>query len=307
MKKFTVVVFIGLILSVAVHGQSPAFSSQLNIVYGNNNGASLLMDMHQPAKPNGLGIIYIIGSAFGFVYPGSYDQPSIKDEFFTDSVYMGAWGKSLLQNGYTLFVINHRNTPAYKYNDIINDCRRAVRFVRFNAVKYKIDPAHIGAMGHSSGANLAAMLGTMDESFEGAAGKIDSISSKVQAVVTLAAPFDLSDYNKPGDDSTIDVNFAMAVMNAYVGEMPEKKDGFNILSGKFAAASPLGHVSAGDVPMLIYYSNNDPVIPARQAIAMEQALQKNKVAVKSVKRIGQEHGPVPDMKEVDEWFKKWLK
>lgn len=307
MKKYLVLLLIALIMSIAVQSQSPAFTSQHNIVYGSVSGASLLMDIHQPAKPNGLGIIYIIGSGFGFVYPAAYDQPAIKDEFYSDSMYMGAWGKALLQNGYTLFVINHRNTPLYTYHDIMNDCRRAVRFVRFNAAKYKIDPAHIGAMGHSSGANMAAMLGTMDDTYDGAAGKIDSISSKMQAVVTLAAPFDLSDYDKPGDDTTVDVNFAMAVMKAYVGELPEKKDGFYILSGKYAAASPLSHVSSGDAPMLIYYSNNDPVIPARQAVAMEQALQKNKVAVKTVKRIGQEHSPVPDMKEVDEWFRKWLK
>lgn len=304
-KKCTLIILAGLSVSVSSTAQV-GFTSQRNIVYGSVSGAALLMDIHQPTKANGLGIVFIPGSAFGFAYPASYDTDQLKDDFYNDSTYMGAWAKSLLQKGYTLFVISHRYTPAFQYKDVINDCRRAVRFIRKNASKYKIDPAHIGAMGHSSGGNLSALLGTLDENFDTEMGKTDSISSRVQAVVTLAAPFDLSNYNTLADTS-IDNNFALSVMNAYVGGLPEMKKGDFVLSGNFAAASPISHVSEDDAPMLIYYSDNDPIIPARQAIAMEQILQKNKIAAKSVKRSGQYHGPVPDMDEVDSWFKKWLK
>lgn len=307
MKKNVILFFVTILLmNISNKGQAQVFTKEANIVYGNVSGAVLLMDVFKPAKSNGLGIIYIPGSAFGFVSGQGYDQEQLKADVLLDSNYTGAWVKSLLQKGYTVFAINHRNTPAFKYKDIIADCRRAVRFVRSNSLRFGISPAHIGAMGHSSGACLSALLGTLDDSYENAFSKTDSVSSKVQAVITLAAPFNLSDYNTLAD-TTIDNNFALSVMNAYIGELPQMEYGNFVLSGKFAEASPLSHVSAGDAPMLIYYSDNDPVIPYRQAIAMEQALQKNNVAVKTVKRTGQYHGPVPDMEEVDRWLKKWLK
>src|SRR5271154_3889592 len=123
-----------------------------NVVYGMVSGTALLMDVYVPLKPNRKAIILIPGSAWGFVYPQNYDHPPLKDDITLDSDYIGKWAKSLLQNGYTVFVINHRFTPKFQYQDIIEDCRRAVRFVRYHASEFKIDPVHIGAMGHSSGA-----------------------------------------------------------------------------------------------------------------------------------------------------------
>src|SRR5687767_5885502 len=99
MKRYIAAILIGFFVANISPAQSPIFTSQRNIVYGNTSGASLLMDVHQPVESNGLGIVYIIGSAFGFVYPATYNQTSIKDEFFIDSVYMGSWGKSLLVKG----------------------------------------------------------------------------------------------------------------------------------------------------------------------------------------------------------------
>ena len=97
MKRSTIGFLAAFILMCSSQAHAQVFTSQRNIVYGNSSGSSLLMDIHQPVESNGRGIIYIIGSAFGFVYPASYNQTSIKDEFFTDSVYMGSWGKSLLR------------------------------------------------------------------------------------------------------------------------------------------------------------------------------------------------------------------
>ncbi|HMR84832.1 MAG TPA: alpha/beta hydrolase [Niabella sp.] len=297
---------LAVLFSCSVVAQGNNYKKEDNIVYGVTSGTALLMDVYRPFKANGKGLLYIPGSGFGFTYPLQYDQPQLKDDVDLDSAYTGAWVRSLVNKGYTLFVINHRFTPAFQYKDIINDCRRAVRFIRSHAEKYNIDVSHIGAVGHSSGGCLAALLGTSDESFEEAPEKTDTTSFRVQVVVTLAAPFDLSDYKKQ-QDTAIDNDFAINIMSAYVGELPETKDGSFLLSGKYAEASPLAHVSTGDAPTLIYYSDNDPIIPPRHAVVMYEALKKNQVPAKIVERKGQNHGPVPDMDEVDQWFKTWLK
>ena len=41
--------------------------------------------------------------------------------------------EKLLENGYTIFTINHRSTPRFKFPAPIKDAQRAVRFIRYNA------------------------------------------------------------------------------------------------------------------------------------------------------------------------------
>jgi acetyl esterase/lipase len=276
-----------------------------NVVYGMVSGTALLMDVYVPIKSNHKAIILIPGSAWGFVYPGHYDQTPLKDDITLDSNYIGKCERSLVQNGYTVFVINHRFTPRFQYQDIIEDCRRAVRYVRYYAKDFNIDPANIGAMGLSSGANLASMLGVSDGKNLNTKSPVDSVSSKVQAVVTLAAPFNLADFNKPGDTAMAN-NFIVSVLAAYMGSLPELRSGNFILSGKYADASPISFVTPDDAPTLIYYSDNDPIIPMRQAKEMFEKLKQNNVAAKIVSKHNEEHSPVPDMTEVCKWFEKYL-
>lgn len=276
-----------------------------NVVYGMVSGTALLMDIYMPRKPNRKAIVFIPGSAWGFVYPVNYNQTPLKDDITLDSNYIGKWEKSLVQNGYTVFVINHRFCPKFQFQDIIEDCRRAVRFVRYHANEFKIDPAHIGAMGHSSGANLASMLGVTDSKYFTNKSAIDSVSSKVQAVVTLAAPFNLADINR-FEDTTIANNFLLSAIAAYMGNLPEMKSGEFILSGKYLNASPYGLVTKDDAPTLIYYSDNDPVITIRQAKEMYEKLMQNNVPAKIFASHNTEHSPIPDMTEVCKWFEKYL-
>jgi len=285
--------------------QDPNFKKNENVVYGMVSGTALLMDVYVPVKPNHKAIIYITGSAWGFAYSLNYDQTPLKDDVVLDSGYTGKWVKTLVQNGYTVFVINHRFSPRFQYMDIIGDCRRAVRFVRYHAKEFKIDPAHIGAMGHSSGANLASMLGVSDSDNTISKEPVDSVSSKVQAVVTLASPFNLADINR-FEDTTIANNFVLSAIAAYMGGLPEMKRGDFILSGKYIDASPYAQVTKDDAPTLIYYSDNDPVITTRQATNMYEKLLQNNVQAKIFLSHNTEHNPVPDMKEVCKWFEKYL-
>lgn len=269
------------------------------------SGTALLMDVYVPVKSIHKAIIFIPGSAWGFVYPGHYDQTPLKDDIKLDSNYIGKCERSLVENGYTVFVINHRFTPKFQYPEIIEDCRRAVRYVRYHAKEYNVDPAKIGAMGLSSGANLVSMLGVTDNKNLNTKSPVDSVSSKVQAVVTLAAPFDLTDFNK-AEDSLMVNNFILSVLAAYMGGLPELKRGDFVLSGKYVDASPIAFVTQDDAPTFIYYSDNDPIIPVRQAKAMYEKLTQNKVAANIVGKHNEGHSPVPDMTEVCKWFEKYL-
>jgi len=274
-----------------------------NEVYGFVAGLNLLMDVYQPENSNHLGIVYIAGSGWGS--PAIWNDIPLKDAYY-DSTYAGLWPQGLLKKGYTVFMINHSFAPRFHFPDILFDCQRAVRYVRYHAKKYDIYPDKIGVMGHSTGAYLSSMLGVKDTIIINPKNEIDQVSSRVQAVVALAAPFILSDNNMKSD-TAIQTSLMRRVLMDYMGELPEAKNGEFILSGKYAAASPITYISNDDAAFLIYYSDNDPFIPPRQAQRYYNNLEGNKVQAKIVVCHNCKHHPIPDMDEVDRWFKKYLK
>ena len=303
--KFFAILFLFIGFNTRSIAQKDKVSKIENVVYGMVSGTSLLMDVYVPLRPNGKAIVFIPGSAWGFVYPRNYDQDQLKEDVTLDSNYIGKCVKSLAGNGFSVFVINHRFTPKFLYHDIIEDCQRAVKFIKYHSREYKIDSLHIGAMGLSSGANLASLLGVTDSKKLMSRSAVDRLSSKVNAVVTLAAPFNMADFNKP-EDTAIDNKFMLKVIEAYMGKLPETKEGQFLLSGNYIDASPYALVTKDAAPTLIYYSEDDPVIPTRQAREMFMKLRQNNVAAKIVAKQGEGHSPIPDMKEVCNWFEKYL-
>ncbi|MBS1918733.1 MAG: alpha/beta hydrolase [Bacteroidetes bacterium] len=288
--------------------QNQKVTKHENVIYGMISGMALLMDVYQPEKSNHLGIVYIIGSGFGAsdYYKKIYNQVPLKDDYYLDTAYSGKWIRILNDKGYTVFVINHRFAPRFHYPDIFYDCQRAVRFIRYNANQYQIDARHIGAMGHSSGAYLSAMLGVTDTLITHPENPMDSMSSKVQAVVTLAAPFVLSEIGKNFDTLPASKYYLQIALD-YIGELPEIKNNEFILSAKYAQASPISYVTADDAPIMVYYSENDPIIPPRQAVMMCKKLKEAGVPFKEIHNPDNGHEPLPDMQAVDNWFKKYLK
>lgn len=306
-KLFFLLITLNLLI-ISAFGQNPKVTKHENVIYGMISGTALLMDVYQPEQTNHLGIVYIVGSGYGYAAPYQkvYNQIPLKDDYFLDSAYSGKWIRSLNNEGYTVFVINHRFVPRFHFPDIFYDCQRAVRFIRYNAKKYGIDANHIGAMGHSSGANLSAMLGVTDTTITNPESPIDAVSSKVQAVVTLAAPFVLSEFGRTSDTLPA-MKYYLEIMLSYIGSLPEVRNNEYVLSGKYAQASPISFVTGDDAPFLIYYSENDPIIPARQAVMMCKKLKDSGVPCKEFRNPDEGHEPIPDMKEVDNWFKKYLK
>jgi L-ascorbate metabolism protein UlaG (beta-lactamase superfamily)/acetyl esterase/lipase len=277
-----------------------------NVVYGMSSGASLTMNIYKPENSNQIGIIVIPGTAFGYAYSADYSQPSMTENFIRDTGYFGKYGRMLVDKGYTIFVVNHRLAPQFHYMDIIGDCQRAVRYVRFNSKKYDIDANNIGAIGYSSGATLCSILGVKDLDNSTTQTGIDAVSSKVQSVVSLAARFDLSDFNKQ-EDTAIQNPIISRVLLNYIGELPMVEEGSYILKGKYADASPITYVDKGDAPFLIYHSYDDPLVPQRQAANMHQKLLTNGVNVKLNVSKNEAHNPIPNIEEIDNWFLKHLK
>jgi poly(3-hydroxybutyrate) depolymerase len=165
-----------------------------NVIYGMYSGLALLMDIHHPAKPNRHGLILIQGS--GWNSSQTYDAQPLT--MLTSSIRF--FVPALLDAGYTLFVVNHRNGPRFHYPAAVEDVQRATRYIRYNANQYGIDPDRIGAFGYSSGAYLAVMLGVLDGTGDAHdPDPVNRVSVKVQCLVGSATPTDLQVEGGSGD------------------------------------------------------------------------------------------------------------
>jgi acetyl esterase/lipase len=248
------------------------------------SGLALLMDVYRPASPNGAAIIAIQGS--GWYTAMGYDAPSIRSR--TEVI---DHAQRFAQAGYTVFVVSHRSTPRFHYPAQIEDVQRAVRFVRFHASVYKLEPARVGAWGSSSGGHLAELLGTMDG--RGVAEDHDPVnrqSAKVRAVVTLFAPSDLpamfAKTSRPG---------ALTALMGFEYLDPATRGPGSISGNEFENvayrnASPITHVTPDDPPTLMLHGDADVVVPLDQSERMEKALSAAGVKARLIKVIGGKHG-----------------
>jgi acetyl esterase/lipase len=299
-----------LVCLILLGSTAPAFAQarvERNVVYGMVSGLGLLMDVYRPAQPNGIGIVVIQGS--GWYQPLRYDALPLK-------TLAAGLGQRFAAAGYTVFTLNHRAAPRFRYPDQVDDAQRAVRFIRAHAADYGIAPDRIGAWGASSGGYLAEMLGTLDGT--GRPDDADAVnreSAKVQAVVALAAPADLAAMF-PGSVAQGTVSAFMGFTYPPSGPTPPRPEDVEVRA--YRQASPMTHASAGDAPTLLMHGDQDVIVPIGQSEAMDAALRKAGVEVRFVRVPGGRHGPnfeLPagdpnrpdDMSAAVQWFDAHLK
>ena len=265
-----------------------------NILVGMVSGLALVMDVHYPEEPNGYGIIHISGSGWSRLL--SYDAQQLSES------QVGIFGAPLVEQGYTVFSLNHRAVPRFQFPDPLVDVQRAVRFVRHNASEYGIDPKRIGAVGGSSGGHLVSLLAALDG--EGNLDDPDPInreSAKIQTVVARAAPFDLT---KMGHSANLSL-----LMGARLVNDPNSQE-----AKRYVDASPITHISNEDPPMLLIHGDEDQVVPYEQSVSFLSKLGEYAISAKLITIPGAGHGPTfpgaknpPDfIGEMVAWFDEYL-
>jgi acetyl esterase/lipase len=300
-KQGLIVLFICLVGAGGTNAQSsepPQASHRIeqNLVYGMYSGLALLMDVHHPDEPNGYGVIHIAGS--GYTAPLSVDAGQLKHQ--PGHLRHEAW--PMIGAGYTVFAINHRSAPRFRYPTQDEDARRAVRFIRSKADLFGIDPDRIGAIGGSSGGHLVSMLALQDGTGDPEdPSPINRLSAKVQCVVARAVRA-----KRSGNDSQLLLGYR--IMPRLGEESEEHRTA--------REASPYTHVTADDPPMLLLHGDVDPIIPIQGARDLKEALEKVGVPVELIEVKGGGHGAGfrgtdQDVKEIYtravHWMDKYLK
>lgn len=298
-------VLVAVVLShVALPGISNAESSvESNVIYEMHSGLALLMDVHYPDNANGYGIVFVPGS--GWTAPMSPDADPLKSGM--NRTHLG--GQALLEAGYTVFSINHRAAPNHFYPAPVEDAQRAVRFVRYNAARFRINPDRIGALGGSSGGQLALLLAVMDN--EGQLddpSEVNRVSAKVQTVAALYPSTDFVRIARSGSPYT-DL-FQHRLTNRRLERNPDSEE-----ERIYRAASPISYVTDDDPPVLLIHGDQDTVVPFSQSEVFKEALEQENVDVELIRMPGGGHGSSiisgpnsPDyFGPLVDWFDRYLK
>ena len=80
-----------------------------------------------------------------------------------------AWGEQFAEElcpfGYVVFSINYRvsSRPNASWPAQIEDVQKALRYIRANATRFRIDPDRIASLGMSAGGHLATMVALRDD------------------------------------------------------------------------------------------------------------------------------------------------
>jgi acetyl esterase/lipase len=197
---------------------------------------------------------------------------------------------ALAEEGYVTFNVEYRLTgdPAKEnlWPAQLDDAQRAVRWVRANADRYRVDPERVGAYGHSAGGHLAALLGVRDTR-DTSDPELADFSSRVDAVVTIAGHLDL-DIPYPGEFDRMSL---VALLGGTPDEVPEA----------YRDASPIAWVDAESAPFLIIHGAADPMNPVEHARRMADALHEAEVEVVSVELPQGDHFSVAEWSVAGPW------
>jgi acetyl esterase/lipase len=215
------------------------------------------LDLYIPTTGNGPFPVVIMVHGGGFMFGDKADGAGLTGV------------DQLLASGYAVASINYRLSGEAIYPAQIYDAKAAVRFLRANAAKYKLNPDKFGAWGASAGGNLVSLLGTTCgvAELEGDLGNNDQ-SSCVQAVVDWFGPIDFLKMQEQfaGTSCSSTTNDASSPESKLVGAA------IQTVPEKVALTNPMNYITADDAPFLIQNGTADCNIPPVQSKNLAEAL-----------------------------------
>jgi acetyl esterase/lipase len=215
------------------------------VVYGQDDPTRQLMHVYRQAPRDDPRPAIVVIHGGGFVYgdPSEfqrYAEVFVEKDFVTFLI------------GYRLF---NQASGENAFPTALDDVQLAVRWIRAHAEEFNVDPDRIGAVGASTGGQLAGLLGTMET--RDPAAPLAEYSSRVNAVASFSGDL----------DQTVPLSESWAPLYAEIigGTLAEHPE-------LYEAASPVTYVDADTAPFLITHGTNDVDSPPEQSLNMVAAL-----------------------------------
>jgi acetyl esterase/lipase len=231
----------------------------------------LLCDIWQPAggiAPTGLAFVYLHGSAWYLLDKDYGTRP-----FF----------RQLTAQGHVVMDVAYRLCPEVDIYDMVGDVKRAVAWMKANAVRYHVDPERIVLAGGSAGAHLALLAAYAPDHPRLTPPDVQGRDLSVRAVVSYYGPSDLSAaYEHMKQQLTIGLpKVEIGQPASAVGVNPMQIAGrLDILLGGhlheipavYQLASPVTHVHSDCPPTLLIQGDVDRFTPPTAARALHRRL-----------------------------------
>ena len=263
--------FAALLLLLAPLGASAAEAGRTfkDLPYASVSGQALALDLYLPA--------------------GSRHAPLV--------VYLhgGAWNAGdktqypafLVDGGYAVASVDFRSTNDAKFPANVHDIKAALRFLRAEAGHYGYRGDRIAIAGASSGAHLAALVGTTsgNRDLEGTEGEHLDQSSAVQAIVSWFGASNLTTIL--AQSTPFGVGVRGPALQRLLGASPDEVPELARL------ASPVFQVDRSDPPALLLHGDQDRQMPINQLHELQGAYEAAGLPVETLilHGVGHDGGP----------------
>ena len=244
-----------LLAVLAVTAIAPAQDVKRDIPYADPAHERQVLDVYSPKDAKGLPVVFWIHG--GGWQTGDKKDVQLKPQAFCDK-------------GFVFVSTNYRLLPAVDMGTIVRDVAKAVRWVHDHGAEYGGDPTRLFVMGHSAGAQLAALICTDDRYLKAEGGM--SLSN-----IKGCVPVDGDTYDVPAIIETAETRWR-------VHGLPPAKFGHREKFGNDPAKhkdfSAVTHIAKGKgiPPFLILHVAGHPDVTA-QAQRLASVLKEAAIPV----------------------------
>ena len=194
-----------------------------------------------PDNPSGAAMLIIPGGGYGRIYEGQAEPFAL-------------W---LNEQGIAAFVLRYRlGTSGYRYPSQLQDAVEAMRQIREQAAKWKIDPHRIGAMGFSAGGHLLTTLLNRPEDGEVLGADTQGRASPRPDIAIVCYPV-ISMIAKPHQNS----------LKNLIGDAPGEE--------LLVKTSSERQVRPGLPPVFLWQTNEDKVVSVEHSLLYAAALREH--------------------------------
>lgn len=199
----------------------------------------------------------------------------------------------LAEYGFVVATAEYRVVPN-QFPALLEDGKAAVRYLRYHAKDFGIDPNRIGVLGDSAGGYMAQIVGTTNGETKYDQGDYTEVSSDVQAVCSIYGISDLLNIGEGYSEDIVAVHHSPAVTEALLVNGPA----FNTFPGasidadlkRAQEASAINHVDKNDPPMLLLHGSADTLVSPWQSAHMYEKMKAAGVDVNYIMVEGAPHG-----------------
>jgi acetyl esterase/lipase len=169
------------------------------------------------------------------------------------------YAKFFSMHGVASLVLKYRlGADGYRHPAMLNDASRAIRIVRTEAAKWKINPGKIGIIGSSAGGHLASTLLThFDLGNKASSDPVERVSSRPDFGILCYPVISMGEITHSGSKNNL------------LGDNPSPEL-VELLSNE-------KHVSKDMPPCFIWHTSEDGVVSVQNSIEFAHALAKNNV------------------------------